>query len=65
MADAITIHELKAMLAGKNPPTLLDVRRKSDYEAAPAMIATARWCNPENMDAWEASLPVDRSSFIV
>lgn len=60
MADAITIHELKAMLAGENPPTLLDVRRKSDYAAAPEMIETARWCDPETVDAWETSLPVDQ-----
>ena len=60
MAHAIGIEALKKMVAEGVTPTLLDVRRKNDYAAAPQTIATARWCDPETVDAWAAELPKDR-----
>lgn len=60
MAQAIGIDELKEMVAEGAAPTLLDVRRKDDYAAAPQTIETARWRDPETVDAWAADLPKDR-----
>ena len=60
MAEAIDIDGLKRMLAAGRPPTLLDVRRKSDYEAAPRVIETARWCDPQSVESWADGLPKDR-----
>ena len=37
--------------------TLLDVRRKADYEAAPRKIPGARWRDPEQVAEWGATLP--------
>lgn len=36
--------------------TLLDVRRKSDYEADPGMIPGAVWRDPDQVDLWSSEL---------
>jgi rhodanese-related sulfurtransferase len=59
MAHAIGIDELKKMIAEGVAPTLLDVRRKNDYEAAPQTIETARWLDPGLVDAWAGALSTD------
>ncbi len=60
MAHAIGIDEFKKMVAEGATPTLLDVRRKNDYTAAPQTIETGRWCDPEAVDTWGGELPKDR-----
>lgn len=43
---------------------LLDVRRKADYEAAPATIPGAIWRDPEQVDQWRGELPAERTTVI-
>ena len=44
--------------------TLLDVRRKNDYDAAPGKITGARWCDPEQVEQWRATLPQESHTVI-
>jgi rhodanese-related sulfurtransferase len=60
MAHAISIDELKKLVADGAAPTVVDVRRKSDYTAAPQTIETARWRDPEMVDAWAGEIAKDR-----
>ena len=60
MAQSVSIDELETMVAQGVAPALLDVRRKSDYEAAPETIADARWYDPETVDSWSGAIPGDR-----
>ena len=64
MADAIGIDKLKDMLAAGEAPTVVDVRRKEDYEAAPQRIETASWCDPLTVDDWADELPKDREVIV-
>jgi uncharacterized protein len=57
MADSINPQELKKRLAGAEAPTLIDVRRKTDYEADPKKIAGAVWRDPEKIEDWVKDLP--------
>jgi rhodanese-related sulfurtransferase len=50
--------ELKKLLDGKRV-TLLDVRRKADYEAEPSLIPGAVWRDPEQVADWSRELPTD------
>ena len=52
MKKTITTTELAGMLQAGNPVTLLDVRRKEDYEQSPAGIADAPWHNPSAVAEW-------------
>ena len=54
---------LKELLAS-GAVSLLDVRRKSDHDAAPGKIPGARWCDPEQVDQWRATLPQDSHTVI-
>jgi rhodanese-related sulfurtransferase len=49
------VQQLKDQMA-KGAITLLDVRRKADYEAAPATIPGAVWRDPEQVDQWRSEL---------
>jgi rhodanese-related sulfurtransferase len=60
MANAITLQELKVLIAGEGKPALFDVRRKADFEAAPKKIAGAAWLDPEKVDEWSDQIPQDR-----
>lgn len=52
MEKTITTTELAGMLQVGNPVTLLDVRRKDDFDTAPQTIANAEWKNPAEIDQW-------------
>ena len=56
MSETITSDELEIMLNGHNPPRVIDVRRKSDYESDPSMIPGAIWMDPEKVHAWSKEL---------
>lgn len=58
MTDSIDINELNEILSIGETVTLLDVRRKTDYDAAPQKIAGAVWRDPEKIDIWVRQLPV-------
>jgi rhodanese-related sulfurtransferase len=60
MADAITPEELKSMLDSDRKPTVFDVRRRADFEAAPQKIGPAVWHDPEKADEWIGDVPADR-----
>jgi rhodanese-related sulfurtransferase len=51
----IDVKQLKSQIA-KGGITLLDVRRKVDYEAAPATIPGALWRDPEQVNQWRSEL---------
>ena len=39
--------------------TLLDVRRKDDFDKAPQTFASAQWKNPAEIDQWLPTVPAD------
>lgn len=51
----LSVEQVKKLLQSGSI-TLLDVRRKSDYEAAPAVIPGAAWRDPELVDQWRGEL---------
>jgi len=59
MTRSINIKELNELLEKKSALTLIDVRRKTDYNASPQKIITATWHDPEEIDTWIKQLPVD------
>jgi rhodanese-related sulfurtransferase len=59
MTRSINIKELSVLLKNKNNVTLLDVRRKTDYETSQQKITGAAWQDPEKIDTWISQLPVD------
>lgn len=64
MTDSITIKELNSLLISAAAPVLIDVRRKSDYEADPMKITGAVWYDPEKIDDWLNSIPTDRTTVV-
>ena len=59
MNRTITPHDLKTLIE-KESVTVLDVRRKNDYDADTLRLPGAVWKNPEELAAWSATLPKDR-----
>lgn len=59
MSATLSPSELKKLLDSKSV-TLLDVRRKADYEAEPDLIPGAAWRDPEQVESWSRELPKDR-----
>ena len=57
MAASIDPHDLKKRLAGVEAPTLIDVRRKTDYGADPKKIVGAIRRDPEKIEDWIKDLP--------
>ncbi len=51
MIPSVDVVELKESLKNRNV-SLLDVRRKGDYEASPKRIPGASWFDPESVDTW-------------
>ncbi len=60
MKSPIKTEKLIELLADTKNITLLDVRRKGDYQAAPKKIPSASWQNPEAVDAWMGQVPDDK-----
>jgi len=59
MSPTLSPNELKKLLDSKSV-TLVDVRRKADYEAEANLIPGAAWCDPEQVESWSRELPKDR-----
>jgi rhodanese-related sulfurtransferase len=57
MAKSIDPQELKKRLHNLGTPTLIDVRRKTDYETSPQKIPGAIWRDPEKIEDWIKDLP--------
>lgn len=60
MADSISTQDLATLLKEKSQLTLLDVRRKSDFEQSPQIITGARWHDPETIREWIDTVPRDQ-----
>ena len=60
MTRSITIKELGKLLDQKSDVALIDVRRKTDYTASLQKITGTAWLDPENMDTWIKTLPVEK-----
>ena len=59
MIRTIKPQEFKSLLGNKNV-TLLDVRRKDDYDADSTVIPGSNWLDPSQLDSWSATLPADK-----
>lgn len=59
MSSTLSPEELKKLLESQSV-TLVDVRRKADYDADPHLIPGAAWRDPEKVDAWGGALPKDK-----
>ena len=64
MADSIDINKLNRLMASGETPFLIDVRRKTDYEADPKKIVGAIWRDPEKIEDWVKDLPSDASAVV-
>jgi len=64
MNKSLSPEELAGLLAPGGNVTLLDVRRKDDYDKAPQTIANAEWKNPAEIDQWLPTMPVDKEVVI-
>jgi rhodanese-related sulfurtransferase len=60
MADSISVPDLSERLANNRNMTLLDVRRKNDFEQSPQKIAGACWRDPEAIVDWIDAVPKDQ-----
>jgi pyruvate,water dikinase len=52
----VTTEELDRMLQAGKKVTLLDVRRKEDYEKSPEGIGNAQWRDPASVEQWMRTL---------
>lgn len=59
MSRTISPQDLKSLLVHQDV-TLLDVRRKNDFDADAVTLPGAQWKNPEQMAQWSNSLPKDK-----
>jgi len=57
MRRSIAPAALKVVLQHPESLTLLDVRRKADFDADTVMLPGARWCDPEHIGVWSQGLP--------
>ena len=64
MAHSIEIKELNKLESIGDKVTLLDVRRKTDYEATPQKIGGSVWRDPEKIDEWVKQLPVSNRTVV-
>jgi rhodanese-related sulfurtransferase len=59
MAKSISPEDLQELLDQNQEITLIDVRRKTDYDASPQKIREADWRDPEKIGEWINTLPKD------
>lgn len=64
MERTIKPQELKERIAAHDDVTLLDVRRKADYDADKETIPGAVWRDPEKVEEWSKELPRDKDVII-
>src|SRR5262245_65591900 len=60
-SSAVTPVQLRAEIAGGNPPIIIDVRRRPAFTTSHEMIGGALRRDPERVDAWAKSLPAASS----
>lgn len=64
MTHTIDIKVLSELLENEEPITLLDVRRKADYQANPNTIKGALWHDPEKIGDWVKQLPSGKRTVV-
>ena len=57
MTLAISFSELKATIRNAQPPLVIDVRKRTTFDAATDMIAGALRRDPEKVSSWATELP--------
>jgi rhodanese-related sulfurtransferase len=57
MNRTINIEDLKTMLEEKTDLTVLDVRRKADFDADEETVPGSAWRDPEKVGEWSQDLP--------
>ena len=60
----ITAAEQADLFTSGKKITLLDVRRKDDFDKAPQTIANAEWKNPAEIDLWLPTIPADQEVIV-
>jgi rhodanese-related sulfurtransferase len=60
MAKSVSPEDLQELLDQNREITLIDVRRKTDYDTSPQKIREADWHDPERIDEWMGPVPKDR-----
>ena len=63
MSRTISANDLKKLVESK-AITVLDVRRKNDYDADKARLPGAQWKDPETVAEWSKGLPKDKDVVI-
>lgn len=64
MIPSIQPNQLKRLLATGKDLTLLDVRRKADFQVSSVKIPGAVWQDPETIETWVKQLPADRHTIV-
>ena len=64
MTHSIDISELNKILSTSEAFTILDVRRKTDYQADPRTIGNAAWRDPDKIDDWVTQLTVGERAVV-
>lgn len=59
MKRSVTPAELRHWLETGRNLTILDVRKKADYDADSVMLRQAQWMDPERVTEWKAALTTD------
>ena len=57
MSRTISHNELRNVLRNPRNVTILDLRRKADFDADDVVIPGAKWLNPDEINSWSDSLP--------
>jgi rhodanese-related sulfurtransferase len=61
VASAVSVSELSSLLGLPRAPLIVDVRRPTDFDANPQMLAAALRRPPDRVSVWSRSLPERRS----
>jgi rhodanese-related sulfurtransferase len=64
MAKSISPEDLQELLDQNQEITLIDVRRKTDYDTSPQKIRKAHWRDPEKIAEWMNTVPKNRDAVV-
>ncbi|MDD2466958.1 MAG: rhodanese-like domain-containing protein [Desulfobulbus sp.] len=64
MDKSLLPEDLTGLLASGDNVTLLDVRRKEDFDKSPQTIANAEWKNPSEIDQWLLTIPAEQEVIV-
>jgi thiosulfate sulfurtransferase len=64
MNRTIKPRDLRSMIESYQEVTILDVRKKEDYDADHGVLPDAEWRDPEKVEAWSTELSKDKKIVI-